>query len=86
MNEDQIVWKRCSEGWWDAMRARHYAGWSVARQCRVRFVRNRPQQYDHGWYVFNDEIDQMIGPFNTSRAAKHACPLATQTRIPEKES
>jgi hypothetical protein len=53
----------------------HYAGWSVAWQCRVRWVRECPQQYDCGWYVFNDATNQMIGPFKTPSAAKHSCPL-----------
>ncbi|MGO8929310.1 MAG: hypothetical protein ACLQU3_20785 [Limisphaerales bacterium] len=56
------------------MKGTHYAGWSVARQCRVRWVRKRPQQYDFGWYVFNDATNQMIGPFKTPSAAKHSCP------------
>ena len=71
----RIVWARCCPGWWDALRGNQYAGWSVARQCRVRWVRKRPQQYDCGWYVFNDAINQMIGPFKTPSAAKHSCPL-----------
>jgi len=75
MKKDHIVWKRCNAGWWDAMCADHYAGWSVARQCRVRFVRNGPQQYDCGWYVFNDATNQMIGPFKTPTGAKRSCPL-----------
>jgi hypothetical protein len=70
-----IIWKRCCAGWWDAMRCGQYAGWSVAKQCRVRWVRKRPQQYDCGWYAFNDARNQMIGPFTTPSAAKHSCPL-----------
>jgi hypothetical protein len=57
------------------MKGTHYAGWSVAKQCRVRWVRKRPQQYDCGWYVFNDAANQMIGPFKTPTAAKRSCPL-----------
>ena len=73
---NQIIWKRCNAAWWDAMRGNRYAGWSVAQQCRVRFVRNRTRQYNCGWYVFNDETDQMIGPFKIPLAAKQSCPLA----------
>jgi hypothetical protein len=38
-------------------------------------VRKRPRQYDCGWYVFNDAIGKMIGPFKTPTAAKRFCPL-----------
>jgi hypothetical protein len=80
----QIVWKRCNAGWWDAERDNHYTGWSVARQCRVRVVGNRPEQYDCGWYVFNDETAQMIGPFDTPAAAKESCPLIAKTKTRRK--
>ena len=76
-NEGRLIRIRCCAGWWDAMKGKHYAGWSVARQCRVRWVRKRPQQYDCGWYVFNDAIDKMIGPFKTPTAAKRSCPLVS---------
>ncbi len=71
----RILWKRCNAGWWDAMRGPRYAGWSVAQQCRVRWVEQSPQQYDRGWYVFNDAKNKMIGPFKTPTAAKRSCPL-----------
>ena len=71
----RIVWKRCNAGWWDALVGKRYTGWSVAQQCRVRWVKNRPQQYACGWYVFNDAINRMIGPFKTPTAAKRSCPL-----------
>ena len=73
----RIVWKLCERGWWDAMRGTKYAGWSVARQCRVRWIRKRPHQYQRGWYVFNDAISKMIGPFRTPETAMRACPLKT---------
>jgi hypothetical protein len=57
------------------MKGTRYAGWSVACQCRVRWTRECLQQWDCGWYVFNDVIDKMIGPFNTPTAAKRSCPL-----------
>jgi hypothetical protein len=44
-------------------------------QCRVRWVKKSPQQYDCGWYCFNDAISKMIGPFKTPTAAKRSCPL-----------
>ena len=75
MAGDRIVWRRCNAGWWDAERGNEYTGWSVARQCRVRVVRHLIQQYDCGWYVFNDERNQMIGPFKTPITAKRSCPL-----------
>ena len=71
----RLVWKRCNAGWWDAVLDNCYAGWSVAQQCRVRWVKNRPQQYDCGWYVFNDAIDKMIGPSKKPTTAKRSCPL-----------
>jgi hypothetical protein len=71
----RITWKRCCRSWWDAMRGNRYAGWSVAQQCRVRWVRNSPEQYDCGWYVFNDAINEMIGPFTKPEAARRSCPL-----------
>jgi hypothetical protein len=71
----RIVWNRYCAGWWDAMQVNKYGGWSVARQGRVRWVRKRPQQYDCGWYVFNDATNRMIGPFKTRSAAKHSYPL-----------
>jgi hypothetical protein len=73
----RIVWKPCGPGWWDALSGNTYAGWSVARQCRVRWIKRRPQQYQCGWYVFNDAISKMIGPFRTPEAAKRGCPLRT---------
>lgn len=73
----RIVWKLCGPGWWDAVSGNSYAGWSVARQCRVRWIKRRPQQYQCGWYVFNDAIGKMIGPFRTPEAAQRACPLGT---------
>ncbi|TAK97417.1 MAG: hypothetical protein EPO07_13245 [Verrucomicrobia bacterium] len=73
----RIVWKRCEPGWWDAMSGNAYAGWSVARQCRVRRIKRRRQQYRCGWYVFNDAISKMIGPFRTPETAMRACPLST---------
>ena len=51
---------------------------SGARQCRVRVVRDCIQQYDCGWYVFNDQRNQMIGPFKTAITAKRSCPLHKQ--------
>jgi hypothetical protein len=71
----RIVWQRFGPGWWDAERSNQYAGWSVARQCRVRWVGETPEQYDCGWYVFNDATNQMIGPFKTPTGAKRSCPL-----------
>jgi len=70
-----IRWKRCEPGWWDAMSGNTYAGWSVARQCRVRRIKRQPQKYRCGWYVFNDAINKMIGPFKTPETAMRACPL-----------
>ena len=72
-----IVWKRCEPGWWDAMSGNTYAGWSVARQCRVRRTKGRRRQCERGWYVFNDAINKMIGPFKTPDIAMQACLLAT---------
>ena len=72
-----IVWKLCERGWWDAMSGNTYAGWSVARQCHVRWIKRWPHQYQRGWYVFNDAISKMIGPFKTPEIAMRACPLKT---------
>jgi hypothetical protein len=73
---NRINWKLFEPGWWDAFRSNNYTGWSVARQCRVRWIQEEPQQYRRGWYAFNDAINEMIGPFKTPGAAKRACPLA----------
>jgi hypothetical protein len=70
-----LTWIRCNAGWWDAMRGNRYAGWSVAQQCRVRWVKNCPDQYACDWFAFNDATNQMIGPFRTPEAAKRSCPL-----------
>ena len=91
MGANQIVWKLCSPkgcdpGWWDAECGGHYALWSIARQCRVRAVGHRIQQYDCGWYVFNDETAQMIGPFDTPAAAKEACPIAATVKTLKERS
>lgn len=74
----EIAWKLCEAGGWDAMRGETYLGWSVARQCQVLWVKSRPRQSRCGWYVFNDAIDKMIGPFNSSEAAMSACPLTAR--------
>ena len=76
-NVSRIIWKRCEPGWWDAMSGNTYAGWSVARQCRVRRINRRRKQCERGWYVFNDTISKMIGPFKTPETAMRACPLTT---------
>jgi len=73
----QIVWKRCEPGWWDAMRDNTYAGWSVARQCAVRSTKGGRKRRQCGWYVFNDAISKMIGPFKTPETAMQACPLTS---------
>ncbi|MCI0537352.1 MAG: hypothetical protein L0Z50_19220 [Verrucomicrobiales bacterium] len=74
----QVAWKLCEADWWDAMRGETYSGWSVARQCRVRWINRRLRQSRCGWYVFNDRIhNKMIGPFKTPTAAMEACPLIT---------
>ena len=72
----KIIWHRCEPGWWDAITGKRHAGWSVARQCRVRRVNGSLRQYQCGWYVFNDAINKMIGPFKTPEAAMRACPLS----------
>ena len=73
----QIVWKRCEPGWLDAMRHNTYAGWSVARQCPVRPTKGGRKRLQCGWYVFNDTINKMIGPFKSPEAAMRACPLTS---------
>ena len=71
MSNKLLRWILCEAGWWDAMQGKEYAGWSVARQCRVRWVKRQPQSYNCGWYVFNDAIDKRIGPFKTPNEPFH---------------
>ena len=72
----QITWELCEPGWWDAMHGSIYAGWSVAQQCQVGWLDGQVQQYDPGWYCFDDALDQMIGPFPTPTGAKRSRPLS----------
>lgn len=80
-----IIWKCCELGWSDAMRNGHYIGWSVAKQCRVRRKGSEIEQHLTGWYLFNDNTNEMHGPFRTPADAQRACPHITTAQSPNGE-
>jgi hypothetical protein len=85
VSANQIVWKLCSPkgcdpGWWDAECGAHYAGWSVAKQCRVRVIGHCTNNTTAGWYVFKVETSQKVGPFDTSDTAKESCPITVTVK------